>query len=209
MKLVDRYFSDIDREAIGAAVTNAERHTSAEIAVRLTEQCRKWQLERWLYSLCFACVFAIVALLISASNSWTAYGMTEHGVLWGIVGLAFGFFVWYHWVLFRPRRRAKFVRQRANRVFRGLTPTQGQTGVLIFLAMKERRAEIVVGQAISRCTFASDWRNHLNTIISNIKQDRHAEGIIQAIRSIGPRLAELFPRAADDTNELSDAPEEV
>jgi uncharacterized membrane protein len=46
-------------------------------------------------------------------------------------------------------------------------------------------------------------------IVKTMNQDRHAEGIIQAIETIAAELARYFPRESDDVNELSDKPKIV
>jgi len=82
--------------------------------------------------------------------------------------------------------------------------THGRTGILIYLSMQEHRAEIVADEAIVGKVVPETWGEAMAAMLAEIKQGRCADGMIAAVEQVGAVLAEHFPRAEDDTNELPD-----
>ncbi len=82
--------------------------------------------------------------------------------------------------------------------------THGRTGVLIYLSMREHRAEIVADEAIASKVAPETWGEAMAAMLAEIKQGRCADGMIAAVERVGAVLAEHFPRAEDDQNELPD-----
>ena len=82
--------------------------------------------------------------------------------------------------------------------------TIGHTGVLIYLSMREHRAEIVADQSIAEKVEAEVWGEVMVDMLRQIKQGNIAEGLAVGVRDVGFVLAQHFPRAEDDENELPD-----
>ncbi|BBC73883.1 conserved hypothetical protein [Altererythrobacter sp. B11] len=82
--------------------------------------------------------------------------------------------------------------------------TQGRTGILIYLSMQEHRAEIVADEAITGKVAPEVWGDAMAALLTELKQGRIADGMIAAVGKVGGVLAEHFPRAEDDRNELPD-----
>ena len=82
--------------------------------------------------------------------------------------------------------------------------THGRTGVLLYLSMKEHRAEIVADEPIAEKVSAEVWGEAMADMLVEIKQGRIAEGLAAGVRDVGAVLSEHFPRAEDDQNELPD-----
>jgi putative membrane protein len=98
------------------------------------------------------------------------------------------------------------VRRRAVTIFKAAAEnrTAGRTGILIYLSMAERRAEIVADEAIHKLTEEHTWGEAMHALIEQVRAGRPAEGIVAAIERVGTVLAEHFPRSADDQNEIPD-----
>jgi putative membrane protein len=98
------------------------------------------------------------------------------------------------------------VRRRAVGVFKAAAErrTAGRTGVLIYLSLAERRAEIVADEAILKVTDDHTWGEAMEALIKDVREGRPADGICAAIERVGIVLAEHFPRSATDTNEIPD-----
>ncbi|WP_344698521.1 TPM domain-containing protein [Sphingomonas limnosediminicola] len=98
------------------------------------------------------------------------------------------------------------VRRRAVTVFKAAAQrrTEGRTGILIYLSMAERRAEIVADEAILKVTDDQTWGEAMTALISEVREGRSGDGIVAAIQRVGEVLAEHFPRSATDTNEIPD-----
>jgi putative membrane protein len=82
--------------------------------------------------------------------------------------------------------------------------TVGRTGILIYLSMAERRAEIVADEAITKVTSPDIWGEAMAALLVEVKQGRVGDGMVAAIGQVGTVLAEHFPRSATDTNEIPD-----
>ena len=98
------------------------------------------------------------------------------------------------------------VRRRAISIFKAAAErrTAGRTGILIYLSMGERRAEIVADEAILKVTDDHTWGEAMASLVGEVRQGRPADGIVAAIERVGVVLAEHFPRTADDINEIPD-----
>jgi putative membrane protein len=102
--------------------------------------------------------------------------------------------------------KTRRVRRRAVALFKAAAErrTVGRTGVLIYLSMSERRAEIVADEAIAAVTTPETWGEAMAALILEVETGRPGEGIAAAIEKVGLVLSEHFPRSADDTNEIPD-----
>jgi len=102
--------------------------------------------------------------------------------------------------------KTRRVRRRAVMLFRAAAErrTVGRTGILIYLSMGERRAEIVGDEAIMSVTTPETWGEAMAALLTDVKAGCPADGIVAAIGEVGKVLAAHFPRSATDTNEIPD-----
>ncbi len=102
--------------------------------------------------------------------------------------------------------KARRVRARAIAVFRTSAEkrTVGQTGVLLYLSLAEHRAELIADEAIHSKVTDDTWGAAMAALVAAVKDGRPGDGMAEAVRQIGVVLAEHFPRAEDDVNELPD-----
>lgn len=82
--------------------------------------------------------------------------------------------------------------------------THGRTGVLLYLSMREHRAEIVADEPIHEKVEAEVWGEAMADMLDEIRKGCIAEGIAAGVRDVGVVLSQHFPRTDDDTNELPD-----
>jgi putative membrane protein len=82
--------------------------------------------------------------------------------------------------------------------------TTGRTGILIYLSMRERRAQIIADEAIASKVPAEMWGEAMAAMLAHIKDGRVADGMCAAVEKVGVVLAAHFPPAEDDVNELPD-----
>jgi len=80
----------------------------------------------------------------------------------------------------------------------------GRTGVLIYLSMREHRAEIVADEAIATKVDPEVWGEAMSAMLSYVREGRIAEGMCAAVEKVGAIVAPHFPRADDDINEIPD-----
>jgi putative membrane protein len=86
-------------------------------------------------------------------------------------------------------------------ILRGLSGTRQGGGVLVYVALAERYAAVLVDSGISERLEAEIWRDVVDSIIDAIRDDRLADGLISGIDRIGDILAPVFP-ATDRVDEL-------
>jgi putative membrane protein len=145
---------------------------------------------------------------------WTAEP-TQRELLTLLLGLALAKFLAVLFILkWIPLRllltpgstKTRRVRRRAVMLFKtgGERRTIGRTGILIYLSMGERRAEIVADEAITKATTPETWGEAMAALITDVKAGRPADGIVAAVGLIGEVLAQHFPKTSDDTNEIPD-----
>ena len=105
-----------------------------------------------------------------------------------------------------PATKHRRVRRRAIAIFQAAAAgrTAGTTGILIYLSMAERRAEIIADEAILKVTDDHSWGEAMHALVADTREGRPVDGIVAAIECVGAVLAEHFPRSADDKNEIPD-----
>ena len=98
------------------------------------------------------------------------------------------------------------VRRRAIAIFQAAAAgrTTGKTGILIYLSLAERRAEIIADEAILKVTDDHAWGEAMTALLTDVRQGKIGDGIAAAVERVGLVLSEHFPRSADDMNELPD-----
>jgi uncharacterized membrane protein len=109
-----------------------------------------------------------------------------------------------------PRRllvgRAPDVMTRAHHVFRrlGMHRTAERHGVLIYVAVEDRRLAIVGDEGIHGRVGDLHWHRVRDLMIERLRSNAPREAIERAVEELGRTLAEHYPRRPDDQNELSD-----
>ena len=104
-----------------------------------------------------------------------------------------------------PLRRPDALR-RARRVFAhlGMHLTAERHGVLIYLAVEDRKLAIVGDEGIHRHVGDAYWETVRDLMIARLSAGRAVEAVVAGIAEVGRVLARHFPRRPDDQNELSD-----
>jgi putative membrane protein len=82
--------------------------------------------------------------------------------------------------------------------------TTGRTGIVIYLSMRERRAEIVADEAIASKVAPEVWGEAMAAMLVELKRGHCGAGVVAAVESIGAILATALPFTGTDPNELPD-----
>lgn len=86
----------------------------------------------------------------------------------------------------------------------GMTNTAARNGVLIFLAPSSHTFAVIGDKGVDERCGASFWRELADAMTKHFKRGDFTEGLVLGIERAGALLAEHFPRAPDDRNELPD-----
>ena len=211
-----------DQERVNAAVAEAESRTDGEIVTIVAGRSDAYHDVALHWAL-------LAMLLVLALLAWQPWVIEEiHALVAGgweqsspreiltvtLVLMAVTFLVArvvLAWDALRlwlkpPMTRTRRVRRRAFMHFRTSAEkrTRASTGVLLYLSLAERRAEIIADEAIHSKVANEVWGDAMAALIAAVRDGRPGDGMAEAVARIGDVLAEHFPRSADDTNELSD-----
>ena len=217
------YVNEAGQAVVTAAVSEAELQTSGEIVVVLADRsdgysdiALAWAILASFTALAFLATFSDVflAALAWAQGEWNHEWTTGEllGVATAVAILKFvGVWLLQLWqplkfALIPGRVKSNRVLARAIALFEvgAAERTHGSTGVLLYVSMREHRAEIVADEAIHAKVPAEIWGEAMADMLAGIRDGRVAEGLAAGVRDVGVVLAEHFPRAENDVNELPD-----
>ncbi|MGN7998047.1 TPM domain-containing protein [Sphingomonas sp. 22176] len=215
--------TDQDRARVAQAVAQAESGTSGEIVTVLARRSDDYAD----VALHWAVLAMLLVLALLAWQPWPiewlhsrmidpwAQTVPAHWYLTATLVVTSLTFLLVRVVLAKDALRialapgstkTRRVHARALTLFRTAAEkrTTGSTGVLLYLSLAEHRAEILADSAIHSRVTPAVWGAAMAALLAEVKEGRPAEGMAAAVAQIGIVLAEHFPRAADDVNELPD-----
>jgi uncharacterized membrane protein len=98
------------------------------------------------------------------------------------------------------------VMDRAAFIFKHLemNKTELRNGVLIYLAVKNRRFAIIGDSGIHKVVPENFWDDIKAKMLNHFREGRFADGLVEAINNAGLQLKSHFPRQKNDVNELTD-----
>jgi len=212
-----------DHEEVTAAVAAAELTTSGEIVTVVAKESDGYTD----VALAISAFVAFTALILLAffpdpplalydavtggwNTEWTPSGI--FGLAGGIgIALFLGTFALtlipaVRFALIPGRVKTLRAEEAAIRHFKvgAERRTHGRTGVLIFVSLREHRAQIVADEAIASKVAPEVWGEAMVDMLAEIKQGKLGAGIAAGVRDVGDILSPHFPRADDDENELPD-----
>jgi putative membrane protein len=190
-----------DRDAVADAVAQAETLTSGEIMVVIDRAAGSYRS-----------VPLVMALALALFVPWPLLAMTATSapriflIQLVCAVLLVATLLWYG-------RGGRFVpgfvkRGRAHDVAlreftaRGLTRTRARTGVLLYVALQERYAEVLVDTGLDGRIEPDTWRAIIEPLLEAARQDSLRAGLIDAVGAIARVLAPHAPPAPDDIDEL-------
>lgn len=217
------YLDEADRAKISTAVAQAELLSSGEIVTILTDRSDGYTDVALAWA-AFVAFLALGALAIAPDFYMGLYErlLADWGHEWsprllfslaaGVAAIKFAAMLLLQmwkplkfWLVPAPIRTQR-VHAHAVRAFRigAELRTTGRTGILIYLSMREHRAEIVADQAIASKVDPSVWADAMSAMMVELKKGQVADAMVAAIDRVGAILALHVPRAEDDVNELPD-----
>ena len=214
-------FTPADHEIVTSAVSLAEKATDGEIVTIVTEESDHYGDIAWAISGLVALTALLVVSLFPeiylTMINWLAGGWSGMTALpyWALFAFTtlkfFGARLVLMWkpllfLLIPNPIKATRVRKRATSLFRVSTDyrTVGRTGILLYLSMREHRAEIVADKAIAEKVEPAIWGDAMIAMIDLVRIGAPGEGMAEAVRQMGNVLSEHFPKTDQNPNELPD-----
>ena len=218
------YLNEAEHAQVSAAVAAAEGTSAGEIVTVLAEQSDGYSDIQLAWSIFIGTLaLAVYALMPDFylgwierifTDGWNHEWTTREVLSLALTGFILKFLGTWLLQLWRPLKfflvpppiKRMRVRDAAVRHFKvgAERRTHGRTGVLIYLSMREHRAEIVADEAIAGKVSAEVWGEAMADMLKEIRHGRIADGLVAGITDVGAVLTQHFPRAEDDQNELPD-----
>ncbi|WP_430415147.1 TPM domain-containing protein [Parasphingorhabdus sp.] len=214
-------FTPEDHIIVTSAVSQAEKSTDGEIVTIVTETSDHYGDIAWAISGLVALTALLVVSLFPEiylrmidwfAGGWTGITALPYWALFVIAALKFFgtrlILIWKPllFLLIPPPIKNSRVRSRATSLFRVSTDhrTVGRTGILLYLSMREHRAEIVADAAIVDKVAPEIWGDAMVALIDLVRDRKPGEGMAEAVKQMGVVLSEHFPKSDNNPNELPD-----
>jgi putative membrane protein len=215
--------TEAEQATVTDAVEAAEQTTSGEIVTVLADRSDGYSdvVLVWAITIAFTVMSVFAALPQPFLNAWDQlFGLWGHQWSAGQIAtttIALGLVAFtLAWLLLSldslrfalipgPVKTGR-VHEAAVRHFKvgAERRTHGRTGVLIYISMREHRAEIFADQSIAAKVPAEAWGDAMVDMLVEIRAGRIGDAFAAGVRDVAAILAQHFPRATDDTNELPD-----
>lgn len=201
--------SDHEHERIADAIRSAEAETAGEIYCVVARSS-----DPYFYPAAFFVSLAMLTLSVAFAFALEFWWVSVRLPVF-MIAVVLAFLSAYALLYFLPGLRMHFVPRRlryqrahgnALKQFlaRNVHITTARTGVLIFVSLSERYAEVVADSGINAKVPQETWNTIVAELVGHASRDRLADGFIIAIRAVSDLLSEHFPRLGDDGNELDD-----
>lgn len=216
--VASQFFTAQDREEISKAVAAAEKGTAGEIVPVVANASDRYERAEDTFGIWLAILAVTVAWVVDqgvrqVEEDWTtrwelALKLAPILVLFvagWIVGvrLAARFPLLKRLAASRRLMRIR-VEERAEDSFRmfHVRRTKAATGIVIYVSLFERMVCVRADRAIAEKVDPSEWRAVCEGMMRAMREGRHREGFVEAIRKSGELLAKHFPIMPGDVNEL-------
>lgn len=225
-----KHLSPSDMAAIETAVREAEARTTGEIYCVVTEESGHyaetviaWAAGVALLGPALLLLGGVHVTIPDLFTTWSALDVgaaieqaVRNALVGAIVTQGVLFVVTALIVAIPPVRRALTpkslkrhrVQRRAAEQFaaKGLHLTRERTGVMIFVSLGERMAELIADEGIADHVEPQVWDRAMAALTEGLKRGDPEAAFEGAVRQCGDVLAQKFPaRPGDNPNELSDS----
>lgn len=195
--------NEADRQRIAESIRAAEAGTSGEVVAVIAPE-----------SASYLSVPVLIAALVALLVPWPLIYLTWWPLQW-IYTLQLAVFVALLALLMPRPIRYRIVprslqRQRAHSraveqfLVHELDSSIGRSGVLVYVSVAERYAEIIADQGLHSKVSASEWQAIVDQMTALIGDERPGEAIAGAIAQVGAVMAKHFPATGSDVRRLPD-----
>jgi putative membrane protein len=194
---------------IAKAVQAAETKTSGEIYCVVAHAS-----DGYFFPAAFTVILAIVAISLPVAylcDLWW-YDLSPMklvvaqlvAIACALAVLAFFPAIRIHLVPLRQRYRHAHDNAMKQFLSRNIHLTTARTGVMLFVSLAERYAEVVADAGINSIVPQQTWDGVVAGLVTHARRAEIANGFVDAIGVVGALLAEHFPVTSGDVNELDD-----
>jgi putative membrane protein len=200
-------FDDTARGALTACVKEIEKTTDAELVLVIRARSSFYRHADYLFGALLA--FAGLIFLL-----FSPYNFHPNWVLIDVVLLFLaGTFLssrsnMVRRILTREKLRSAAVRKFAAAMFyeAGIANTAGETGILVYLSLFERRLELIADRGVLKAIPSLKWNQQLFEL-HEAGRLADPDILLKSLGQLSALLAEHLPPTGDNPNELADAPQ--
>lgn len=196
------HLTDSEKQSITAAIRDVESRCDAELVTVICQRSDDYYFIPTLWAALIALSFPGLLMLFDASLAYD--------YLWQVVV----FFIAAILMQITPLKLAvipAYIKyQRASRyahqlfMMQGVHATNNHSGVLLFVSLDEKYAEIIADSGISQKVNNERWQVIVDNFIALVKQKKTAEAYMVTINACGELLNQYFPSTQKNANELPD-----
>ncbi|MDB5215145.1 MAG: hypothetical protein JWO86_3072 [Myxococcaceae bacterium] len=202
MRRMNDLASSVAKQRVATAVTAIERKTSAEIVVMMRPDSGTYRQADLLAGSIAAFAYLCVFLYAPEEFDFTYFPL-EQLASFGIAAFACSRLPALRRFLSGKKALARNAEVAAKAMFidRGISKTRARTGVLVYLSRFERGTVVVLDVGLDPVVLGEP---HAAAVESLRAAGRRGDldAFVQSLEQMGARLAEVYPIAADDTDEL-------
>jgi putative membrane protein len=198
------WFSDETKAAVRTAVREVESETNAEVVVVVRRTSGHYLHADMMGGLALAMAALGVFLYYPEPFEYTYFPLEQLGAF------ALGALATRAWgplrrALVSDKLRRESVASRARSLFmeKRLGRTRARNAVLVYVSAFEREAAVVTDVGLDTAALGDPWADAVKIIERAVREEDTASFSL-AVRALGPILADVSPKTADDTNELTD-----
>jgi putative membrane protein len=193
--------SEAERARIADAIRAAEVNTAGEIYVVVAGEAAEFHSIPVLWAALIALIVPWPLFLLTALPSWII--LLLQVLAFVVIATAAS----HHRIRHRivpPSIAGAAARKAAQAQFmaHGVHLTEARTGVLIYVALADRRVEIVADDGINRKVAQSELDQLAQDVVAAARAGVLAEGLVVAVNDAGKLLSRHFPPTAANPNEL-------
>jgi uncharacterized membrane protein len=189
-------------KALEAAVGELEAASGVEVVLAVRERARFWLVQHVLVGI----AAGIGALAFCVWRYLPRWEVVALPIAAGVVGTLVVELIGPLYRFLAPGQlRDQHVREAARAAFvdNRVHTTTARTGLLVFVAVRERRVELVGDTGLASLPLGA-WSKQLAGAVS-----AGPAAVAKVLSSFAPELAATAPRRANDANELADAPRDA
>jgi putative membrane protein len=199
-----RFMTKVAEGELRRAIQAIEQVSSAEVVIAVRPRLRRWWIPHVIVA--GAAMLAVLAfVLFSEAYEFALWPIAITPLLAALAGgMIVDAIAPLERALLPARVRDELVREAARAALYelGVHNTTGRTGVLVFVAVRERRVLLVGDLAIVARLGAKGLARHGDALGAQIPAGGEALG--RALAQLAGEYGAALPRADDDVNELGD-----
>jgi putative membrane protein len=199
------FFTPDTQSAVRKAVADAEALTSAELVVAVRRVSGRYREADYLCG--FVVALCSLAALLYLPQPFPLWVFVPNVVVGFVIGALVASRSAAIRRLLTPRASLDDnVRRAARALFHHARYSRlpARNAVLIYVALLERRVDIIADLGIDTDALEPDWSMTCRALDEALGRRPDVQRFLMALRRLGPLLGRAYPRQVDDVNELAD-----